>query len=87
MNHELKTWPEYYQAIIDGIKTFEVRKDDRGFEVGDMLRLREYHPCIEPDPCTGRYTGRYCYVKVIYMLRNFPGLEEGYCVMGIRQRV
>lgn len=26
MNHELKTWPPYYQAIIDGKKRFEIRK-------------------------------------------------------------
>ena len=35
--HELKILPEYFVAVRDGIKKFEVRKDDRPFEVGDIL--------------------------------------------------
>ena len=40
--HELKIWPQYFDAIASGIKTFEVRKDDRGFAVGDTLVLKEW---------------------------------------------
>lgn len=43
--HELKTWPQYFHAIKEGIKTFEVRKADRDFNVGDILLLREFIPC------------------------------------------
>ena len=39
--HELKTWPQFFDSIVDGTKTFELRKDDRGFEVGDAVLLRE----------------------------------------------
>lgn len=85
MNHELKTLPEFFQAVIDGKKTFEVRKDDRNFKEGDVLRLREWNPLWKNDPVTERYTGRYCYVLVNYVLRHFPGLEPGYCVMSIIQ--
>ena len=42
--HELKTWPEYFAPTAAGVKTFEVRRDDRGFRVGDRLRLREFEP-------------------------------------------
>lgn len=48
--HELKTWPEPYAATVSGAKTFEIRKDDRGFRVNDILRLREWVPC---DECQG----------------------------------
>lgn len=37
--HELKTIPHYWDAIERGEKTFEVRRDDRGFQRGDIVRL------------------------------------------------
>ena len=44
MHHELKILPPYFEAVIDGRKTFEIRKDDRGFQAGDTVMLREYDP-------------------------------------------
>ena len=44
MRHELKIWPQYYQAVSNGSKTFEVRKNDRGFQKGDIVELNEYDP-------------------------------------------
>jgi hypothetical protein len=40
--HELKTWPGPFAAVLSGEKTHEVRKNDRGYAVGDRLLLREY---------------------------------------------
>ena len=42
MTHALKTWPVYFKAVKEGSKTFEVRKDDRKFHVGDKVLLQEY---------------------------------------------
>mgnify|MGYP007071564969 CR=1 FL=1 len=42
--HELKTWPEPFAAILDGTKRHEVRRNDRGFAVGHALHLREWLP-------------------------------------------
>src|SRR5690349_17118367 len=48
--HELKTWPEYFQEVKAGRKTFEIRReDDRCFNVADQLVLREFVPCPECD--------------------------------------
>lgn len=44
MKHNLKIWPPYYCRIADGSKTFEVRENDRGFQPGDTVLLREYDP-------------------------------------------
>lgn len=42
MIHDLKILPEFYVPVVTGIKTFEIRKDDRCFEVGDFIKLREW---------------------------------------------
>lgn len=46
MTHELKIWPQYYCRVADGSKTFEVRNNDRGFQPGDTVVLREWDPTI-----------------------------------------
>ncbi len=59
MEHDLKTLPEYYQAVKAGIKPFELRKeDDRRFEVGDVLYLREYDPA-RADAYFSRHAGNF----------------------------
>jgi hypothetical protein len=75
--HELKTWPQYFQQVIDGVKTFEYRFNDRGFREGDDLLLLEY------DPIKKTYSGRHCIVSVTSVLRSFKGIEDGYCIMSI----
>lgn len=44
ITYELKTWPEPFQAVWEGRKRYEIRKNDRGFGVGDHLVLREFKP-------------------------------------------
>lgn len=73
--HELKTWPLYFQAIRSGEKRFEIRRDDRGFAVGDTLKLREWNPE------TNQYTGAINYVVVTYILRGVFGLLDDFCIM------
>lgn len=99
--HELKCWPEPFQAILDGKKTHEIRKNDRGFEQEDLLHLREFEPCggclagirdKTSPPCSccagtkGMYTGRELWASVSYVTRSLIwGLEEGTVVMSIRR--
>lgn len=73
--HELKCWPEYYGEVEAGRKTFEIRKDDRGFRVGDKLILREYNPQSQT------YTGRSCQ-RVVTYITDF-GQSCGYVVMAL----
>ncbi len=76
--HELKTWPESYQAILDDIKRYEIRKDDRPFAIGDKLHLREW------DPSRTCYTGRELTTEVTYLTREAFGIPAGIVVMGVR---
>lgn len=51
MKHELKIWPQYYHRVKDGSKTFEIRKNDRDFQVGDTVILIYFDPeFIFPNP-------------------------------------
>jgi hypothetical protein len=77
----LKIWPEFYEAIERGEKTFEVRKDDgeQPFRVGDILHLREWLPKREA------YTGRHMLVDVTYLIAGPAfGIERGFVCMAIR---
>lgn len=83
MTHKLKIWPQYFDAVVEGSKTFEIRDNDRNpkFKVGDTLSLHEFDPGRDPhcprheyiladESCTcrpGRFTGRKKRVKVTYI--------------------
>ena len=80
-DHELKVHPPYFSAISDGRKPFEARKDDRGFQTGEVLWLREFKPDVAPD---FKYTGNAEYARISYILRGGQfGIEVGHVVMGI----
>jgi ASC-1-like (ASCH) protein len=75
VKHRLKTWSEYFEAVLSGKKTFEIRKNDRGFQVNDLLLLQEYNPKTE------EYTGRELLVEVTY-ITDF-GQPDNQVVMSI----
>ncbi len=87
ITHELKTWPDYFQAIIENRKHFEYRRNDRNFKVGDELFLREWNNIEE------KYTGRTVLVRITYILysteENFltsiMPLPIGFCIMSIER--
>ena len=62
--HELKTWPEFFKQTRSGRKKFELRRNDRGFQVGDHLLLKEW------DPHVIAYTGHQALVRVDYILTS-----------------
>lgn len=83
VTHELKTWPAYFDAVQRGEKTFEVRRDDRGFQKGDVVRLR----CWIPGAVTsGRYRGDEITLQISYVLTGGQfGIEPGYVVLGLKE--
>ena len=67
--HELKTLPYYFALVKSGQKTFEIRHNDRQFNQGDYVRLREY------DPLFRGYSGRNLLFKIGFVDDN-TGFEE-----------
>lgn len=81
--HKLKTWPAFFRRVASGEKTFEIRKDDRGFQKGDVLLLQEWDPKhLEIGGPANPYTGEALRCEVTYV----TGWEQkpGFVVMAIK---
>ena len=76
--HRLKTLPTFFEQTRIGKKTFELRKNDRNFQVGDWLKLEEH--------TGGAYTNRCVVAEVVYILSGVPefGLAQDCCIMAIK---
>lgn len=73
--HSIRLAKTYFNDVASGKKSFELRKNDREYKVGDMLEMLEF--------ADGKNTGRIIQAEVVYMLEGYKGLEEGYCILGI----
>lgn len=84
VTHELKCWPEYFDAISRGEKKFDVRRDDRGFQKGDSVKMTKWDPKTQRalrdvwgnSPLT--LTKRIRYI----LTGGHFGIEAGFVVLG-----
>jgi len=77
--HDIKTWPIAFRAVRDGLKPWELRKNDRDFKVGDLLCLHEFNPDADV------YTGQRLTQQVRWILDGGFGLPKGYIIMTLDQ--
>ncbi|TFH66437.1 MAG: DUF3850 domain-containing protein [Gemmatimonadales bacterium] len=76
--HRLKTWPDPFAAVLNGTKSYEIRVNDRDYQMGDILHLVEFFPE------DGMFTGDQLWVRVTYMTKGGDwGLPDHLCVMSI----
>lgn len=75
--HELKTLPEYFDAVFMGKKNFEIRQNDRDYKVGDYVELQEY------DLNKG-FTGRKLSRQITYIFKGGKyGLDADFVCLAI----
>lgn len=74
--HQIRLAKPYFDDVANGIKTFELRKNDRGYKKGDILEMMEF--------ADGKNTGRMVKVLVTYILEDYTGIEDGYCIMATK---
>ena len=78
--HELKIKLDYFIAIRNRTKNFELRKNDRDYRVGDLISfivLDDFNITYQPPEL----------YYISYVLQNCPeyGLQEGYCILAIKE--
>jgi hypothetical protein len=82
--HLLKTVDRYWDALAEGVKTFEVRKNDRAFQTGDKLMLERWEETavgLQKD-----FKQEPLFFKITYLLQGGQfGIEPGYCVLGLKR--
>lgn len=97
MVHSVKCYPNYFKALKDGTKTFEVRENNHSYAVGDYLALNEFQP--DPDPFetvfeemlekftrkegNGRYSGNCLLFKITYILDDPQYCKDGMVILGL----
>lgn len=73
--HKLKLAKMFFEDARLGRKSFELRKNDRDYQIGDILELREMD--------NGEPTGRVIEKEITYILEGFAGLKEDYCILAL----
>lgn len=74
--HQIRLSSKYFDDVCSGKKSFELRKNDRNYKVGDILEMTEFKD--------GKNTGRTVRVAVTYILEDYTGIEDDYCIMAIK---
>lgn len=72
--HQIRLSSQYFDDVCSGKKSFEFRKNDSNYKVGDILEMTEFKD--------GKNTGRMVRVIVTYFLDGFTGMEDDYCILG-----
>lgn len=76
--HDLKTWSGFFWQVQRGVKPFELRKNDREYQAGDILILRDY------DQEAQCYTGHVLVAVVTCVIDDATFLQPGYVALGIQ---
>ena len=76
--HYLKTVQPFFSEVKNGTKTFEHRRNDRDFQVGDEVYLQEY------DLQKNTFSGQVVSGNITYVLKDWKGLDVDYCVFSLQ---
>lgn len=84
--HKLKTIAPYFQQTKSKQKTFELRKNDRDYQVGHILLLMEWNEEGQQsnNPIRGNYTGNGFFVKISHILQGgIYGLDKNFVILSL----
>lgn len=81
--HVLKVDFRYANAILNGKKSFEVRKNDRNFMVGDEIVFKVLIDKGSYAGAEAAYPLNGIVYRIDYVLNNFEGLAQKYVAFSI----
>ena len=86
--HTLKLESKFFVDVVRGLKSFEIRKNDRDFNVGDYIILKRYDPKkgyvkLDGDKLVSTELGGADSVKVKVTYLTDYAQKDNYVVMGI----
>lgn len=87
--HELKILHKYLIDVDLGKKTFELRKNDRDYQVGDLIRfidIREDDSTANKNQIEPNIDENTLY-RITYVLKDVEkyGLDKDYCILAIKK--
>lgn len=72
--HQIRMPSKYYDDVAAGVMSFWFCKGD--YRIGEILNMMEF--------TEGRHTGRSIKTEITYILTDYTGLEDNYCILAIR---
>lgn len=86
VTHKVKSWPCYFQPMVDGHKKHDMRNmKDREYKIGDKMLLQEF------DHTNGEYTNREALFEITYITSvNTPCalssamLDNNACILSLK---
>ena len=85
--HRLKVFAKYADAIMNGTKTFEIRKNDRNFKVGDKIVFEVLANEGYDVRAAARHPLNGAFYRIGYILDDFEGLAQRYVALAISKEV
>ena len=73
--HKLKLAKMFFNDMQTGRKPFDLQKNDREYQLGDVIEYREMD--------NGEPTGRVIEKEITYIMEGFAGLKEDYCILAL----
>lgn len=79
--HVLKSWPANFAAIRNGWRTFDLRADDRDYQINDDIVFQEFNPITAGDKFTG--AEQRCRITYVDRGEYTPGVRDGFACLGL----
>lgn len=83
--HEVRSWTDFFSSLASGDRQFDLRKNDRDYKVGDIIKFREY------DDRAGKFTGAELRRRITHVMEGvgagsitpLHGLQRGYVILSL----